>query len=171
MTHHNVYQKLGYRISEEVQLLAEKKWIIDALAKIKNQRNSLQIERLHLESLKAKLNINTNKKDTNTSKDGGVESSSSSALNLMKNYNSGKKPILDDNLLQEDLNDEAMCNDEELNLGISNMDYGKIDNTEEDEGSDEDMLIDMNMLMNGTFRNKQGCVLVPQHVERPECKN
>lgn len=43
MTHHNVYQKLGYRISEEVQLLAEKKWIIDALAKIKNQRNSLQV--------------------------------------------------------------------------------------------------------------------------------
>ncbi|CAG9568409.1 unnamed protein product [Danaus chrysippus] len=153
MTTHNVYQKLGHRISEEVQLLAEKKWIIDALAKIKNQRNSLQIERLHLESLKAKLNINTNKKDTDRSKDTGVELSSSSALNLMQNYNSGKKPILDDNSLQVDLNDEAMCNDEELNLGISNMDYGKIENMEEDEESDEEnMLIDMNMLMNGTFR-------------------
>lgn len=43
MTHRNVYQKLGYRISEEVQLLAEEKWIVETLAQIKTQRNCLQV--------------------------------------------------------------------------------------------------------------------------------
>lgn len=34
---------LGQRISEEYQLLAEEKWIIEAITKLKNQRNCLQV--------------------------------------------------------------------------------------------------------------------------------
>lgn len=35
--------KLNQRIAEEAQLLAEEKWIIEALKKIKAQKNGLQV--------------------------------------------------------------------------------------------------------------------------------
>lgn len=37
------YFSLTHRIAEETQLLAEEKWIVEALNKIKTQRNCLQV--------------------------------------------------------------------------------------------------------------------------------
>lgn len=34
---------IGARIAEEAQLLAEEKWLVDTIKKIKNQRNALQV--------------------------------------------------------------------------------------------------------------------------------
>ncbi|XP_022815487.1 uncharacterized protein LOC111348820 [Spodoptera litura] len=52
---HRISTHLSQKIAEEAQLLAEEKWIIDALRKLKQQRNSLQIEKLHLENLRASV--------------------------------------------------------------------------------------------------------------------
>lgn len=52
---HRISTRLSQKIAEEAQLLAEEKWIIDALRKLKQQRNGLQIEKLHLENLRASV--------------------------------------------------------------------------------------------------------------------
>lgn len=38
----------GKRIAQEAQLLAEEKWIVDALRKIRSERNGLQVTENHL---------------------------------------------------------------------------------------------------------------------------
>ncbi|CAH2095565.1 unnamed protein product [Euphydryas editha] len=156
---HNVYQKLGYRVSEEVQLLEEEKWIVDALTKIKNQRNCLQIERLHLESLKAKIKSN-NKKDvsqtvTNTNED---SIATTSAVNLMQHVTTTKGAV---ETTENELNiNDAFCNEQELNLMITQPSFVQNSNNldfmeEDEEESDDDMLIDINMLMNGMSQKNQ----------------
>lgn len=40
---HRISTRLSQKIAEEAQLLAEEKWIIDALRKLKQQRNGLQV--------------------------------------------------------------------------------------------------------------------------------
>ncbi|KAH9642598.1 hypothetical protein HF086_011191 [Spodoptera exigua] len=52
---HRISSRLSQKIAEEAQLLEEEKWIIDALRKLKQQRNGLQIEKLHLENLRASV--------------------------------------------------------------------------------------------------------------------
>ncbi|XP_045454489.1 uncharacterized protein LOC123663886 [Melitaea cinxia] len=154
MSNKNVYQKLGHKVSEEVQLLAEEKWIVDTLTKIKNQRNCLQIERLHLESLKAKLKGNT-KKDaqetvTKLNEDGIA---TTSAVNLMQHVTTTKSA---GEIVEKDLTiDDVFCNDQELNLMVTQPSFVQNSNNldfnmeEDEEESDDDMLIDINMFMNG----------------------
>ncbi|CAH0731296.1 unnamed protein product, partial [Brenthis ino] len=153
MAHRNVYQKLGFRISEEVQLLAEEKWIVEALAQIKNQRNCLQIERLHLESLKSKLKTSQSKNVPETNLNIQEDSvASTSAVNIMQTVSTGKA-----NDKEMKINEE-FCNEEELNLMVSTPAFMKSNNNddfnmeEDEEESDDDMFIDMNMLMNGTAK-------------------
>lgn len=57
MTHRNVYHRLGSRVAGEMQLLAEEKWIIDALNKIKQQRNSLQVIQATVQKLGQVQNV------------------------------------------------------------------------------------------------------------------
>ncbi|XP_063837653.1 uncharacterized protein LOC135086792 [Ostrinia nubilalis] len=49
------YHSLKSRIREEAQLLAEQKWIKEALVKIRAQRNALHIERMQLEAMRAAM--------------------------------------------------------------------------------------------------------------------
>ncbi|XP_039759849.1 uncharacterized protein LOC120633636 [Pararge aegeria] len=162
MAHRNDYQRLGLgqRMSEEFQLLAEEKWIVETLAKIKNQRNCLQIERLHLENLKAKLKPGSSRKIPATPQ---VQiqvqpepMASTSVINLMQN--ASVKSSRPQNEFVEKKLDDATCYEEELDLVVTNPGFNRdIDmdfNMEEDdeESDDNDMFIDMNMLMNGVFK-------------------
>nr|XP_026500087.1 uncharacterized protein LOC113403728 [Vanessa tameamea] len=160
MTHKNVYQKLGYRVSEEVQLLAEEKWIVDALTKIKNQRNCLQIERLHLESLKAKLKGNTKKDVPGTIvKDNEDSIATTSAVYMMQHVNTGKSDVETEEKVFSV--NETFCNDEELDLMVTepslmpNPSSSDFNMEEDDDESDDDMFIDMNMLMNGQTQSRK----------------
>ncbi|XP_050679433.1 uncharacterized protein LOC126975547 [Leptidea sinapis] len=142
---------LHRRIAEESQLLAEEKWLIKTLAKIKNERNSLQIERLELESMKLRQSgtLTSNVNDTASTK---------SVVNLMHNAqsaHSGDQIIFDCIENNRGNND---CNTEPLNLRVTNSVFGDMcldENCfEEEEDDDEDdaamdMIMDINMMMNG----------------------
>ncbi|XP_045779405.1 uncharacterized protein LOC123876977 [Maniola jurtina] len=155
MSYEGVYQRLGLRMSEEFQLLAEQKWILGALNKIKNQRNCLQIERLHLESMKSML-----KKNSKLSMPASPESQvpeeeikePTDALNLMQNSTAKGT---EQNEVEELRLDGATVNDEELDLLVNNAVFDMnlnqdIDMEEDDEEeNNDDMFIDMNMFMNG----------------------
>ncbi|XP_050355082.1 uncharacterized protein LOC126776530 [Nymphalis io] len=160
MAHRNVYQRLGYRISEEVQLLAEEKWIVEALTKIKNQRNCLQIERLHLESLKAKIKGNTKKDVAETRiKDNENSIATTSAVSMMQHVNTGKSDVETEKKVFSVT--EAFCNEEELDLMVTdpillaNPSTSDFNMEEDEDESDDDMFIDMNMLMNGNFQSRK----------------
>ncbi|XP_034836125.1 uncharacterized protein [Maniola hyperantus] len=155
MTYEGVYQRLGLKLSEEFQLLAEQKWILGALNKIKNQRNCLQIERLHLESMKAVLKKNS-KSSMPASPAPQIPEEEikepTDALNLMQNSTAKGA---EHNEVEEIRLDGETVNNEELDLLVNNAVYDldhnqDIDMEEEDEEEDnDDMFIDMNMFMNG----------------------
>ncbi|XP_053615408.1 uncharacterized protein LOC128678109 [Plodia interpunctella] len=166
-------QRLSYRIAAESLLLSEEKWILDALKKIRTQRNCLQIERLQLESMRAKLRttdscegesilttpVEEKNKFTNSNL---LQNSmytdpvpSTSTVNLMRNQGkitSSQIIEFESNLLQV----EEFCNEEALNLEVTNpvftnmnAEYNMEENEEEDD-EPEDVTVDMDMLMNGT---------------------
>ncbi|KAG6451350.1 uncharacterized protein LOC115444344 [Manduca sexta] len=136
--------KLNQRIAEESQLLAEERWIKEALTKIKNQRNCLQIERLHLESMKGQLKLDADKFQNKSS---APEKPLSDEIlgRRMRDSIEFEVPIIDEG-----------CN-EELNLDVNNHGFGNlmegnnfnIEEEEDEDMGDEDLLIDMNMFMNG----------------------
>ncbi|XP_013191029.1 uncharacterized protein LOC106135313 [Amyelois transitella] len=165
-------QRISFRIATESLLLAEEKWILEALKKIKTQRNCLQIERLQLESMKAKMR-STERESCDgesilptsigeTVPVSQLPSSSTtqdpvpttSTANLMKNQ--GK--ITSSQIIEFETNlweVEAFCNEEALNLDVTNpvftnptREYNMEENDEEEEELD-DVNIDMDMLMNG----------------------
>ncbi|CAH2053996.1 unnamed protein product, partial [Iphiclides podalirius] len=152
MSQRALYLRLGNRVVEEAQLLAEKKWIIEALAKIRNQRNCLQIERLHLESLKAQIKGAKKATVVDLKPVGeGINVPSTSAVNLMQCAPKSTElaNVNGVGATDEDIN----CNQQELDLMISNCisNYSGDSlycNMEEDE-EDDDIMIDINMLMNG----------------------
>ncbi|XP_013147302.1 PREDICTED: uncharacterized protein LOC106110135 [Papilio polytes] len=150
MSQKTLMSRLGSNILEESQLLAEKKWILDALNQIKKQRNSLQIERLQLESKKCHLKGETNSNFENkTTADNEVPGTSAVNLMQLAPRGNGIADIDKNGLMDEDI----ICNEQELDLLIlSNCLYANQNaqnNMEEDEEDEEDVIIDMNMLMNG----------------------
>ncbi|CAB3233032.1 unnamed protein product [Arctia plantaginis] len=152
--------KLNQRIAEEAQLLAEEKWIIGALKKIKAQKNGLQIERLHLESMRAKLLEVLNPEQT-------IEISvpASTAINTDEEIQetAAKIPnvqevntcfMVSEDASQQNLNNDELCNTEELNLSVTNSifrsePYGAACDEEEEEEDMENCILDMDMLMSG----------------------
>ncbi|XP_045503841.1 uncharacterized protein LOC123700639 [Colias croceus] len=137
--------KLQKQIAEETQLLAEEKWLIKTLNIIKKERNGLQIERLQLESIKMQAQ-GLQPKTSN------VEAEpSTSAVNLMqttKGISSSEKLAFEE---EPEYANNVACNEESLNLNITDSVFDKINddfNMEEDEDDDDDVIIDMNMLMN-----------------------
>lgn len=142
--------RLTRRLAEETQLLAEEKWITEALNKIKKQRNCLQIERLHLEGMKAQVKIDLDKKG----RENKPESSGPdiSLANLQKPSNEFLVRL-----------DEESCNKEKLNLAVNDNLFGNtldlpsfnMEEEEEDDDLSEDVFIDMNMLMNGEQISKK----------------
>ncbi|XP_004925798.1 uncharacterized protein LOC101745903 [Bombyx mori] len=132
--------KLNKRIAEETQLLAEEKWITDALSKIKKQRNCLQIERLHLESMKSQLKLKKSAQQ-NSNVESNVEQPSTESPTREFEF---EVPIINED-----------CNNEELNLSMGNLvdtvyyDV-EVEEDEDEEINGDDLLIDMNMFMNGT---------------------
>ncbi|KAM3958877.1 uncharacterized protein ACR2FA_007055 [Aphomia sociella] len=168
MSQRNTSQSLRYGIAREAQLFAEKKWIVGALRKIKTQRNSLQIERLQLESMKASLRQELHA-EKHKEKVADNKSPRSAARLMQDSPNIMSAHIIEyeptPNI--EDL--EALCNREELNLIVeepdflftifnlsdknANPDFGMEEDEEDNEDNEDencdDVLIDMNMFMNG----------------------
>ncbi|KAJ0172030.1 hypothetical protein K1T71_012003 [Dendrolimus kikuchii] len=127
-------RKLSQIVAEESQLLMELKWIKEALVKIKTQRNCLQIERLVLENMKAQEKM----REGSPGPTPRSTSEDNVRVDMITKLNS----------------QEETCNNEELNLDISNI-YRNMDNNplftvEEDDEMDNsiDMVIDMCMMMN-----------------------
>ncbi|KPJ15491.1 hypothetical protein RR48_09420 [Papilio machaon] len=151
MSQKTLMNRLGSNILEESQLLAEKKWILDALTQIKKQRNSLQIERLQLESIKYHLKGETNSNLETKTTVNVSEVPTTSAVNLMQSAPKGNGIADADKAGLMD--EEIICNEQELDLLIlSNCLYANQNvqnNMEEDEDDEEDVIIDMNMFMNG----------------------
>ncbi|XP_026738666.1 uncharacterized protein LOC113501677 [Trichoplusia ni] len=161
--------RLGQSIAEEKQLLAEEKWIIEILADINRNKNSLQIERLHFEHVKSQI-LKGNKTDPTD-------------LNLLTNLDKNEalpsqigiqelaEKLSDKNFWSEQpLNisgyevaaglDEVACNNEKLNLSMTtsvfaNRDLDSYDMEEEEDDEEEEDVgldnceIDMNMFMHG----------------------
>ncbi|PZC77432.1 hypothetical protein B5X24_HaOG203382 [Helicoverpa armigera] len=171
----NIFEKratarLNQRIAEEAQLLAEEKWIIEALRKVKQQRNGLQIERLHLENLKATINreelrsiISSDvavNKDSETAQSQSAEADTPTAPDypLTEIIPVTNLALLDGPVAGID---DEMCNTEKLNLSVTNSvftnqhmasldieeDDDDLDNALEDDEDMENCLIEMNMLM------------------------
>ncbi|XP_023954005.1 uncharacterized protein LOC112057716 [Bicyclus anynana] len=147
------------RMSEEFQLLAEEKWIIETLNKLKQQRNSLQIERLQLESLKAKFRPSSILTKPSVPQVSVPEqpAPSKSAVNIVQIVTI--KPADNIATVEKRLDDET-CNDEELNLVVTNPIFNRHQNTdfnieedEEEEFDNTDFYIDMNMFMNGELED------------------
>ncbi|XP_075984560.1 uncharacterized protein LOC142982105 isoform X2 [Anticarsia gemmatalis] len=138
---------LSQRIAEEAQLLAEEKWIIDALKKIKMQRNALAIERLQLESIKGKILARAHNKNQ------APEAGSSSAEAAMSDA-ADKEPFDIDEHMRNMTDIDDPSNLEELNLTVtdsvfkSSNPYGGCDEEEEDEDL-ENCLLDIDLLMSG----------------------
>uniref|UniRef100_A0A2A4K4X1 Uncharacterized protein n=1 Tax=Heliothis virescens TaxID=7102 RepID=A0A2A4K4X1_HELVI len=163
-----VNARLSQRIAEEAQLLAEEKWIIEALRKIKQQRNGLQIERLHLENLKATINkeelrhiIST---DTVVNKDSETPQPPAAEVDTSTTAETDIIPVSNLALFDGPVAgiDDEMCNTETLNLSVTNSvftsqhmsslemeedDDDDLDNGLEDDEDMENCLIEMNMLM------------------------
>ncbi|XP_068619769.1 uncharacterized protein [Battus philenor] len=148
MTQRALFHRLGNHVLEEAQLLAEKKWIMEALTKI---------ERLHLESLKAqmkgetKVNIMVKKIEEENSNE-----PTQSAVNLMQSV---PKYINQPDITLGVTDEEIFCNEQALDLMISNCIYANSQDSmscnmeeDDDEEEDDDIMIDMNMLMNGNTK-------------------
>lgn len=149
------YTLLNQRIVEEAQLLAEEKWIIDALKKIKVQKNGLQIERLHLESMREKLYSNTNTtEEPSNIQTTGISTDAEMAepaANRPQSYTFSYDAA---NPSSSQLDNDQICNTEELNLSVTNSvfnadPYNTPCDEEEDEEDMENCLIDMGLLMSG----------------------
>ncbi|CAK1594199.1 unnamed protein product [Parnassius mnemosyne] len=148
MSQKAICHRLGSRVIEEAQLVAEQKWIVEALAKIRNQRNCLQIERLHLESLKAQLKGDTkNIDETKKIKEKIEDMPTTSAVNLMQSVPKNAEHNNGPGLGVTD--EEIMCNEQELDLMISDCIFGSNQDSLEEDEDEDDIMIDMNMLMNG----------------------
>ncbi|KAI8437289.1 hypothetical protein MSG28_011661 [Choristoneura fumiferana] len=166
MSQKTAYCRLSSRIAEEKQLLAEEKWIIDALNKIRSQRNGLQIERLELESLKTQLMMsNRSLLSPSTTPAPSEPSTLDTALKMMtSNPSASRAPNTE---LEEALFSQIVdtgCNEEALNLTVTNpvlsLNFENFNVEEEDddasdesqdENTSDNMLIDMNMFMNGNI--------------------
>ncbi|KAI5645052.1 histone deacetylase domain-containing protein [Phthorimaea operculella] len=160
-------ERIGDRIAEEAQLLAEEKWIIEALNQIKKQRNALQIERLQLESHAAKLRQKKNLENKRTQASAQAEVAKEQQ-NPPAVQTPGKTrdniqfevPIASEALDALQILDFDACNDEELDLAVSesvfsNEQRRNVQEYEEDDDEDDggDTLIDMNMFMNSNRSN------------------
>ncbi|XP_072933096.1 uncharacterized protein [Epargyreus clarus] len=161
MCQRNIFSRSFIRIAEEVQLQAEQEWIVEALRRIKQQRNCLQIERLQLESLKAKLK----EPESAPSKETKAPDYNNhvSAVDMMNPTLGNKRP----NDEFEGMEDDTTCNDEELNLmvhhplmgfnfqekvdAVFNYGYEEDEDDEEDDDDGDNVMIDINMLMNGNM--------------------
>ncbi|CAG9793189.1 unnamed protein product [Diatraea saccharalis] len=147
------------RVAEEAHLLSEEKWILEALDKIKKQRNCLQIERLQLESMKNQLKNSSNKiVDNDVMIQSNLEKTPVTFTMDMMQKASGLEPQ-DIKAKEHLLVAESVCNKEELNLNVTNSSFSQIPaievdaeeyEDEYDEEDGEDLLIDMNMFMHGT---------------------
>lgn len=133
----NSNKKLNNRVAEESQLLLEQKWLIDALAKIKSQRNCLQIERLVLESLKLQGKIGT---AGSSNKQTPPQKPAMEYVDFTSGFDY----------------DEEFCNNEQLNLETDRNMFSRMatrtpfmEEDEEDLDNPDDVVIDVNMLMNG----------------------
>ncbi|CAH4027366.1 uncharacterized protein LOC123709889 [Pieris brassicae] len=133
--------KLQWQIAQETQLLAEERWIIKALQLVKKERNSLQIERLSLESIKMQRTQGSQKVNKSTTNE-----PSASLIDIMKNF---KKSNSEDMIVYEE-NMTTACNEEELNLTCSNSVFGHMSEEEDiEEEEDLDFLIEnMNSIIN-----------------------
>lgn len=149
--HYQPDPRINQRIAEEAQLLAEEKWIIDALKKIKAQRNGLQIERLHFESMRSKIIAEQNKSQS-------ASGTSAEKPNLVELTDSQEIPTPQNDTLKSNVSTlmdyNEFCNSEELNLAVSNSIfdnhlYGADCDEEEDEEDMENCLLDMDLLMSG----------------------
>ncbi|CAH0596525.1 unnamed protein product [Chrysodeixis includens] len=154
--------RLGQNIAEERQLLAEEKWIIEILKEIKRHKNSLQIERLHFEHVKAQiLTGNTDPSDTKlpTAAESTEELPTEASI---QEYTAKLSDRWADKPLDDGLNgiaglDDIACNNETLNLSMTtsvfaNRDLNSFGIEEEEDEEEMDMdncEIDMNMFMNG----------------------
>ncbi|CAG9135421.1 unnamed protein product [Plutella xylostella] len=157
----------GKRIAQEAQLLAEEKWIVDALRKIRSERNGLQIERLQLESMLTQLKYGkVSETATNDAVPQPIGPQSTATLEekLLQSRSdtmamfSVSQPMVEKSSEVQIL-DEGVCNFEELNLCVTNpvlnrkgaldsynMDFDEEE--EDDENETDNVLIDMNMFMN-----------------------
>ncbi|CAK1553367.1 unnamed protein product [Leptosia nina] len=136
--------KIYWKCVEEGQLLAEEKWIIQALNLIKKERNCLQIEKLQLESLKMQQSQRQEKLKIKTD-----IIPSTSIIELMK---SNKKSNSGDLIMYEEMDAiTSACNDEELHLAATTPVFGDMSEAEnietEEEEEEMDVMIDINMLM------------------------
>ncbi|XP_063636057.1 uncharacterized protein LOC134806656 [Cydia splendana] len=158
MVQRTVYSRISVRIAEEKQLLAEEKWIINALTKVRKERNRLQIDRLELENQKMQLM----KRSRSQATPARPETPSEKVMKLMNSAStSASIPELED--LAHEISKEALCNEQELNLTVTNpilsLNYNNMVEEEVDsEGSDDAdrVLLDMNMFMNGDPYGKPG---------------
>ncbi|KAJ8711986.1 hypothetical protein PYW08_008940 [Mythimna loreyi] len=159
--------RLSQRIAQEAQLLAEEKWIIETLRKLKQQRNSLQIERLHLENLRATLKNKDLRNLITAEKPAAVVPETSSQA---PEQAAPPEEQMITTLSQFDVPmagiDDEMCNNVKLNLSVTdsvftNQQFNTLDMEEDEEdldnglGDEEDIentLIDMNMLMQANPR-------------------
>ncbi|XP_063382744.1 uncharacterized protein LOC134669129 [Cydia fagiglandana] len=157
MVQRTVYSRISVRLAEEKQLLAEEKWIINALSKVRKERNRLQIDRLELENQKMQLM----KRSRSQATPARPESPSEKVMKLMSSAStSASIPELED--LAHEISKEALCNEQELNLTVTNpllsLDYNMVEEEVDSEGSDDadKVLLDMNMFMNGDPYGKPG---------------
>ncbi|KAJ8709427.1 hypothetical protein PYW07_009253 [Mythimna separata] len=174
---------LSERIAQEAQLLAEEKWIIDTLKKLKKQKNCLQIERLHLENLRTQLRSKYKlrkqlllaKAAMNVVPEPSSQASApqvpTQVAQAPRPAPEPEEPTVVTTLSQFDVPvagiDDEMCNNVTLDLSVTdsvftNQKLRTLDMEEDEEdldndlGEEEDMentLIDMNMLMQAQPRN------------------
>ncbi|XP_028179333.1 uncharacterized protein LOC114366606 [Ostrinia furnacalis] len=153
------YYSLTNRMREEAQLLAERKWIENALAKIRAQRNALQVERLQLESMQNEIvnKLPANQKAAKNAPKPTPLFTKGAATS--EPLTTGKHPSqsVPSTPIRNFLETEASCNMEALDLGVTralNRGRGKpflMEEFEEDEEFDnEDLMLDMNLFMNCT---------------------
>ncbi|XP_022127640.2 uncharacterized protein LOC111001886 [Pieris rapae] len=144
--------KLQWQIAQETQLLSEERWIIKALQLVKRERNSLQIERLSLESIKMQRTQGSQKLNKSS-----THEPSASLIDIMKNY---KKSNSEDMIVCEE-HMTTTCNEEKLNLTCSNSIFGPMSEEEDmEEEEDLDFLIEnMNTIINTELEKADETIL------------
>ncbi|GBP80127.1 hypothetical protein EVAR_55996_1 [Eumeta japonica] len=134
---------------ERSQLLAEQRWLEEALRKIKSHRNALQIERLQLENMLHEVNNKKHQRTSNTKKD-TVPSSSSNHNEPQPNITTINLPYQDIDALIEQI--ENSCNEVELNLDVNShgqeYELGNTHMNSEEEDMDEDEADNLDFFMN-----------------------
>ncbi|KAJ2948013.1 hypothetical protein O0L34_g9807 [Tuta absoluta] len=155
-------------IAEEAQLLAEEKWLIEALQKIKRQRNCLQIERLQLESRLAKARLKNKRIGQTTGKTDephkpqftSTVQSTVATPRRTRDSIEFEEPIAEEVIDAVQNLDFDACNDEELDLAVSKSVFShelkknvQEEYEEDDDDDGGDTLIDMNMFMNSKRSN------------------